>query len=78
MRTPSGQLQLQLAHTPLEQLLLTHVRPRTVSLEQTPENAATVDSSVGVIQFVNVTVYVYSCEYNSFYMHAGAGTVVAS
>ena len=59
MRTPSGQIQLQLAHTPLEQLQITHVRPRTVSLEQTPENATTVESSVGVIQLVNVTVLIH-------------------
>ena len=56
MQTPSGQIQLHLAHTPLEQLPLTRVRPHTVSLEQVPENATTVDSSVGVIQLVNVTV----------------------
>ena len=43
----------------VEQLRLTRVRPRTVSLEQTPENATTVDSSVGVIQLVNVTVLIH-------------------
>ena len=43
----------------VEQLLLTGVRPLTVSLEQAPENATTVDSSVGVIQLVNVTVLIH-------------------
>ena len=43
----------------VEQLRLTHVMPRTVSLEETRENAATMESLVGVLQLVNVTVLIH-------------------
>ena len=43
----------------VEQLRLTCVMPHTVLLEETREIAATVESSVGVIQLVNVTVLIH-------------------